>query len=91
MEEGDIMYSRPIAIRILKKNPNGSYVIEYINSKKKEILTEIELFRKFQPRMSWQKGCSMIYFQYSKERSDYYVVCIVSYYRPYFILLFYWR
>lgn len=52
MEEGDIMYSRPVAIRILKKNPNGSYVIEYINSKKKEILTEIELFRKFQPRLS---------------------------------------
>ena len=52
MEEGDIMYSRPVAIKILKKNPNGSYVIEYITTKKKEILTEIELFRKFQPRMS---------------------------------------
>jgi hypothetical protein len=52
MEEGDIMYSRPVAIRILKKNSNGSYVVQYINSKKKEILTEIELFRKFQPRLS---------------------------------------
>lgn len=51
MEEGDIMYSRPVAIKIIRKNPNGSYVIEYLDSKKKEILTEIELFRKFQPRM----------------------------------------
>ena len=51
MEEGEIMYSRPVAIKIIKKNPNGSYVIEYIENKKKEILTEIELFRRFQPRL----------------------------------------
>ena len=51
MEEGEIMYSRPIAIKIVKKNPNGSYVIEYVETKKKEILTEIELFRRFQPRL----------------------------------------
>lgn len=51
MNEGDIMFSKPIAIKILRVNPNGSYVIEYVESKKKEILTEIELFRKFQPRL----------------------------------------
>ena len=51
MEEGEIMYSRPVAIKIIKKNPNGSYVIEYIENKKKEILTELELFRRFQPRL----------------------------------------
>ena len=33
MEEGEIMYSRPVAIKIIKKNPNGSYVIEYIKNK----------------------------------------------------------
>ena len=27
-------------------------MVEYVVTKKKEILTEIELFRKFQPRMS---------------------------------------
>ena len=52
MEVGEIMYSRPVAIEIIKKNPNGSYVIKYLESGRKEILTEIELFRKFQPRMS---------------------------------------
>lgn len=52
MEVGDVMYSKPIAIRIIKKNPNGSYIVEYIDTKKKEILTEIELFRKFQSRWS---------------------------------------
>lgn len=52
MNIGDIMYSRPIAVKIVKKNPNGSYVIEYIESGKKEIISEIELFRKFCPRWS---------------------------------------
>lgn len=52
MEVGDVMYSKPIAIRIIKKNPNGSYIVEYIDTKKKEILTEFELFRKFQSRWS---------------------------------------
>lgn len=50
MEVGTIMYSRPVAIKIIKKNPNGSYVIQYIKTGKKEILTELELFRKFCPR-----------------------------------------
>jgi len=52
VEIGEIMYSRPVAIKIIKKNPNGSYVIQYLATGKKEILTEIELFRKFQPRYS---------------------------------------
>lgn len=52
MEVGDIMFSRPITIKIVKKNPNGSYVVEYLATGKKEILTEIELFRKFCPRWS---------------------------------------
>lgn len=52
VEVGEIMYSRPKTIEIIKKNPNGSYVIRYLESKKKEIVTESELFHKFQSRLA---------------------------------------